>query len=228
MQLWSIRRRLRNEDCKETEMRRKLIVAIVLIVLMCVPVKAADWAIYGLNMPEPEHNNSFDNAFGVEVQPRFGEGPLKFGLSVGVTQWDAEDSDVTAGWWIFQERTQISGNLQAFSLGAALLYELPLGDSLRLVGEAGVKHHLMNSDVEMKVTNLGGTSVSELDYDNASTCELGANLEFEITKNVAGLIGAVYVFDLNHDHVKSAGEKLALTNGLEGTVFRAGLVFRTP
>ena len=209
-------------------MFKKLMIAAVVLMLACVPAMAADWAIYGLQGPEPEHNNTFDNVFGVEVQPRFGEGPLKPWLSVGVSQWDAEDYDVTTGWWIFKERTQISGNVQDLSFGGGVLYEIPISDNIKLVSQGGVKYHLMNSDVEMKVTNRKGTTVSELDYDDATTVEAGANLEIAIAENIDLLLGAAYMWDLNHDHVKSGGNKLALSNGLEGIVFRAGLVILTP
>ena len=215
-------------------MRSRLIVAAVIVMLACVPVQATDWAVYGLQMPDPEHGRTYDNAFGVEVQPRFGDGPLKPWLSVGVSQWDAEDADVTRFATFFRrtfpvERTQISGNVQAFTLGAGVIYELPISDSVRLVGEAGVRYHMMNSDVEMNVWERGlfgssTTTVTELDYDNVTTCDLGGNIEFDLAENIAGLIGCIYSFDMNHDHVKDSGEKLPLSNGLEGTVFRAGLV----
>ena len=227
-------------------MVKRLIIAAVVLMLACVPAMAADWAIYGLQMPSPEHNNTFDNSFGVEGQYRMpiDDGPLSLGLSLGVSQLDSEDygSTVRNGFMLFRHwiptstvNTRITGDVQSFTLGAALLYEIPIASGVNLVAQAGVKHHLMSSDVEMTVhttthslfgPDSRSSTVTNLDYDNPTTCELGANIEIDVADNIAALIGAVYVFDMNHDHVSAAGQPLWLTNGLEGTVFRAGLVFR--
>ena len=229
-------------------MKRMMITAAVVAVMACMPAMAADWAIYGLQMPSPEHNNTWDNAFGVEGQYRMpiDDGPLSLGLSLGVSQWDAEDYGSTQrnGFWVGRRtryfvptstvQSRITGDVQSFTLGAALLYEIPITSGINLVAEAGIKHHLQSGDVEQTVQTTThrlfspdtmNTTVTNLEYDDPTTVELGANIEIEIAQNIAALFGAVYVFDLNHDHVSAAGQPLGLTNGKEGTWFRAGLVF---
>ena len=209
-------------------MSKKLTILIAMLVLcLTTSSNAIDWAVYGLQMPDPGHSDSWDNSFGVETQARFGDSPLKPFLSLGVSQHDAEDIKTTSGWWIFQKTTTITGNVQAFSPGAGILYELEILEGVNLVSHAALKYHLMSSDVEMTVKNISGSSTIELEYDNLATLDLGANIEIEIVKNLDLLLGAAHMLDLNHEHVKASGEKLELHNAVEGTVVYAGLVIKT-
>ena len=114
-------------------MVKRLLIAVLLSVLVVSTAVAKDgnWAVYGLNIPDPKQHDTFDNGYAVEGQYRI---PLDDGLSVGfmlgIGQWDADDYDYTTGKWIFKKRTKIYGTLHALAVGVCVLQDIPLPSDL--------------------------------------------------------------------------------------------------
>lgn len=192
-------------------------IAVLIVLFVTTAVSAGDWAIYGLSVPAPEQNDTFDNGFGVEGQYRIPiADDLDFGLMLGLNRWEADSYQFNC--W------KVSGDVTDFAVGVGLIQQLPLGLSV----EVNVKHHIMSSDVDLDVYMPGLAVSNELDYDNLTTIGALLNLEIELGKNTAALIGAGYQWDIGKEDVKIAGFKTPLRNGLEGVVFQVGVVIRTP
>jgi len=211
-------------------MMKRLLVLVTVIALLATAVVAKDgtWAIYGLSVPAPEHNDTFDNGIGIEGQYRLLVAKdLEIGFMLGLNRWEADSYD-------FSSRclnVHVGGDVTDLSVGVGLLWKLPIelpeGFCLSLEGNA--KHHLLSSDVDVDIYAQGLPSLSnELQYDNLTTVGLGANLEIDMEKDIAVLFGVGYQLDIGKEDVKLAGFKLPLRNGLEGVVFKAGIVIKTP
>lgn len=194
---------------------------VLVVLLMTTAVSAGEWAIYGLSVPAPEQNDTFDNGVGVEGQYRIPIGDdMAIAGILGLNRWEADTYRFDSCWM----NAKVSGDVTAFVVGAGVIWQLPLG----LSAEVDLKHHIMSSDVDVDV-HMGRLALSnELEYDNLTTIGALLNLELDLATNTAAIIGAGYQWDIGKEDVKLAGFKTPLRNGLEGIVFKAGLVIRTP
>ena len=201
----------------------------VLLFTMAVSAKDGNWAIFGQTVPSPEQDDTFTSGSGVMGQYRIPVADdLQLGFLLGINQWNAETYRLNNGRFLSMK---VAGDVTDLSIGAALIYKLPIAtpEGLNLAAELGIVHHVLSSDVEAQIyTHQFGLS-NELEFDDLTTLGIGLNVEWIVQKDITALAGVGYQWDiLDKENVKLAGFDTGLRNGLEGVVLKFGIVIKTP
>jgi hypothetical protein len=192
---------------------RILVLAIVMATSATSVVGSENmWEIYGISVPKLKRD-TFTSGKGIEAKYRtFVSERMSIDILLGLTEWTAKSQSLPG--------LEIAGEVQDLNVGLGLTYDVK-----PFSFEFAIKHHVMNSDVDAVIASP--LQESELVYDNITTFEVGVNYLHTFTKNVTGIIGVRYQWELFEGDVMLNHHEMVQHTSIEGMVFRAGLVIQT-
>jgi hypothetical protein len=165
----------------------------------------------------PKKDMDWKSASGVEVQARFWPSEhLGFGLVAASDIWKAktvitEEEGVDSYFY-----TSVWGDASVTSLGASLLYRSESSASVKLLLDLGLRYALVDSAVygEAAYDGPDGSNYlnEKIDIEDTFLLVIGAGLEFEVTRNIALILGLGYQIDLKKPEETFAGESLGETS----------------
>ncbi|MDD4871365.1 MAG: outer membrane beta-barrel protein [Kiritimatiellae bacterium] len=183
--------------------------------------------VTGYHWLSPKKDMDWKDASGIEMQLRFWQSEhLGFGVVAAYDTWKArteitEEEGVDSYFY-----TSVFGDASVTSLGASLLYRSESSASVKLLLDIGLRYALVDSSVygEAAYDGPGGPNYfnEKIDIDDTVLFVVGAGVEFEVTKDIALILGLGYQIDLKKPEETFAGESLGET-GLDAVKYGLSL-----
>jgi len=214
-------------------MLKKIWAVIVLVALLASAVSAQDLILRGIGELDPEYEDVYQDAYGGDFQVLFPvTSSFSLGPSIGIMRWNTERWSKR---FCYLNMTVVDRTVDSVPIGVAGRLDvsnlLPFGgsDGLAWYLTGNVSHHIVNSNAELEITTYGGGIATNIEVDNTTTAGVGLDLAIDLNPEgtCAALFGGGFTWDLQDQDISILGSNLPLEAGLEGWLFRAGLLIRT-
>ena len=210
---------------------------MMIVLAASTPTMAQSWDLQiGTEMLLPTGDFWSAQAWGVETQgirwfDQTDNTEIGLGLSIGVSQWEADDQ---FSQYIIEGNSgsrQWRGDMLQIPLGISYLNRVTLNDHTKAILELGMRYVLCNDDFVMIRTSddgFGGTLSQdfEVDCDNGVVGRIAGVLHVKCSERLHGaelMIKGGYQFDLAQGEISGESFTQTESQDLELTAFYLGL-----
>ncbi|MBN1672750.1 MAG: hypothetical protein JXR37_17030 [Kiritimatiellae bacterium] len=171
----------------------------------------------------PAESEDWDSGAGLELQGRFWSGEdAGVALAVGLYSWRATSDFVEESDDYGYAALTIDGDASLVPVGISGLYKAPLGESVSLIFEAGVRYVFVDSKVSADIyyEDYYGTDClkEDIEIDDFFMGVLGLSLEAQLDSGFFLQAGLGYQFDLGSPNESFLGEDIGPTRFNAGSV----------
>lgn len=203
-----------------SNMLKHAMAAITMMGVCCTGAVAGESPfdiVAGYHWLSPKKDKDWKNASGIEIRGRLWQGEnLGLALVAASDTWKAKsvvDEQETADTYVY---SSVSGDASVTSFGASLCYRSEPRADVKLIMDMGLRYALVDSSLygEAAYDGPGGPNYlnEKINIENTILFVLGAGLEFEMTRNVALIVGVGYQVDLQKPQETFAGQSLGETS----------------
>jgi hypothetical protein len=156
-----------------------------------------DWSL-------PYDNDNWDGGLGIRVQALLpatiggDSDSYHFGLSLGVSSWDANEDLFTASSAAAGVPTNgtLTGDFRSVNLGAAVVRTDLLDNGIELATELGLVYSSISSDAQIVYQNTA-IATQEVELDNVFSAVIAVDANFTLSEELSAFGGIGYQFDLS-------------------------------